>query len=81
MFSWFPLYFPIIEPVYVPSTLDNSNVTLRVSFWRKVDYTIKKGVWYEWCTEVVLQHKDGGEDVISVSPIHNSNGRSYIVRL
>lgn len=30
---------------------------------------------------VVLQHKDGGEDVISVSPIHNSNGRSYIVRL
>ena len=33
------------------------------------------------CAEVVLHDKDGQEHVISVSPMHNSNGRSYIVRL
>ena len=69
MFSWFPLYFPIKEPLFIPK-----NSVLRVCFWRRCE---KKGVWYEWCCEVV------GEDgeVIGVCPVCNSDGRSYVVRL
>merc|ERR1719188_1103072 len=49
---------------------------LRVYFWRMVDG--KKGVWYEWSAEVVRREGDQ-ENAICVCPIHNSNGRSYVV--
>jgi len=68
MFSWFPLYFPLKEPLFVPL-----GATIRVAFWRKADST---KVWYEWCAEVFVK----GE-VISVNSIHNPNGRSSFVRL
>jgi len=41
MFSWFPIYFPIKEPVYV-----SQGDKLVVHFWR---VTTNKDVWYEWC--------------------------------
>lgn len=40
MFSWFPLYMPLRQPVLVP---DNSKVA--VHFWRHVS---SHKVWYEW---------------------------------
>jgi len=40
MFSWFPIYFPIREPILIPK---GSNVELH--FWRRVD---SHKVWYEW---------------------------------
>lgn len=40
MFSWFPLFFPLRTPIYVPA-----NSTLEVNFWRNC--TPQK-VWYEW---------------------------------
>ena len=40
MFSWFPLFFPIRQPMYLPA---NSEVVLHLS--RCVD---EKKVWYEW---------------------------------
>ncbi|EEC18637.1 hypothetical protein IscW_ISCW014577 [Ixodes scapularis] len=40
MFSWFPIYFPIKDPVSLPK-----GSTLEVHFWRCV--TPRK-VWYEW---------------------------------
>lgn len=40
MFSWFPIYFPIREPVVLPG---GSNLELH--FWRLVD---SHKVWYEW---------------------------------
>lgn len=40
MFSWFPIFFPIKEPV--PLKADQKLV---VHFWRLSD---KKNVWYEW---------------------------------
>ena len=40
MFSWFPMFFPIRQPLYVQET-----DTLSVSFWRRVG---KAKVWYEW---------------------------------
>lgn len=71
MFSWFPLFFPLRHPIYVPP-----EAVLNVSFWRRSDSSMQK-VWYEWCAEVVNTH---GE-TISVSPIHNPNGRSSHVGL
>jgi len=40
MFSWFPLYFPIRNPLFLPA-----NSELVCDFWRLTD---GKKVWYEW---------------------------------
>ncbi|XP_076069556.1 protein arginine N-methyltransferase 5 [Oratosquilla oratoria] len=41
MFSWFPILFPIKEPIPVSA----GNI-IEVNFWR---CTNSKNVWYEWC--------------------------------
>lgn len=41
MFSWFPAFFPIKQPIFCPK---GGKITLH--FWRKVS---KTKVWYEWC--------------------------------
>eukprot|EP00051_Salpingoeca_urceolata_P020699 m.314126 g.314126 ORF g.314126 m.314126 type:complete len:612 (-) comp19666_c0_seq12:84-1919(-) len=43
MFSWFPIFFPLKEPMLVPA-----NSSVRVHLWRKVS---PRKVWYEWATE------------------------------
>lgn len=43
MFSWFPLFIPLREPVFL-----NRGERLKAYFWRK---TSKTKVWYEWCVE------------------------------
>lgn len=69
MFSWFPIFFPVVQPVEITK---DSIVT--VHFWRLTD---SEKVWYEW--SVVVQDKDKQETY--VSPIHNPGGRSYYVSL
>lgn len=68
MFSWFPLYFPIKEPQIVPP-----GASVHCHIWRKCD---NDRVWYEWCSEVRLNGQ-----TLSISSLHNPNGRSCIVRL
>ncbi|KIJ52640.1 hypothetical protein M422DRAFT_65066 [Sphaerobolus stellatus SS14] len=46
MLSWFPLFFPLREPLYLPAQSE-----LRVSIWRLTD---KRKVWYEWSAESFL---------------------------
>ncbi|KAL0570210.1 hypothetical protein V5O48_011747, partial [Marasmius crinis-equi] len=46
MLSWFPLFFPLREPLYLPS-----NSELHVSIWR---LTNQRQVWYEWHAESFL---------------------------
>jgi protein arginine N-methyltransferase 5 len=46
MLSWFPLFFPFKEPLYLPS-----NSELHVSIWR---LTNERQVWYEWYAESFL---------------------------
>ncbi|KIM68377.1 hypothetical protein SCLCIDRAFT_105837 [Scleroderma citrinum Foug A] len=46
MLSWFPLFFPLREPLYLPS-----NSELQVSIWRQ---TNDRQVWYEWYAESFL---------------------------
>eukprot|EP00823_Brevimastigomonas_motovehiculus_P006290 TRINITY_DN5161_c0_g1_i1.p1 TRINITY_DN5161_c0_g1~~TRINITY_DN5161_c0_g1_i1.p1 ORF type:complete len:151 (-),score=48.37 TRINITY_DN5161_c0_g1_i1:160-549(-) len=41
MFSWFPIYFPIKAPIYVPAHSE-----IEVHMWRCTSAT---KVWYEWC--------------------------------
>ncbi|XP_071958231.1 protein arginine N-methyltransferase 5-like [Antedon mediterranea] len=41
MFSWFPIFFPIKEPIDV-----HKDCKLQVHFWRNVT---TRNVWYEWC--------------------------------
>jgi protein arginine N-methyltransferase 5 len=68
MFSWFPIYFPFREPLQVPA---HCNVS--VSMWRK---TADGKVWYEWYAKV---HRKG--EIIDMTPIHNTNGRSSYVSM
>lgn len=43
MFSWFPIFFPLKVPMYVPP-----GATITIHIWRKASST---KVWYEWaCT-------------------------------
>jgi len=41
MFSWFPILFPLKDPVQL-----RKDDTVKLHFWRNVT---KKHVWYEWC--------------------------------
>lgn len=46
MLSWFPLFFPFKDPLYLPS-----NSELQVSIWR---LTGRSRIWYEWYAESYL---------------------------
>ncbi|CCM04304.1 uncharacterized protein FIBRA_06475 [Fibroporia radiculosa] len=46
MLSWFPLFFPFKEPLYLPG-----NSELHVYIWR---LTNQRQVWYEWYAEAFL---------------------------
>ncbi|KAH9850257.1 PRMT5-domain-containing protein [Lenzites betulinus] len=46
MLSWFPLYIPLKDPLYLPADSE-----LTVSLWRLTD--VRK-VWYEWYAEAFL---------------------------
>ncbi|XP_028045588.1 protein arginine N-methyltransferase 5 isoform X2 [Monomorium pharaonis] len=41
MFSWFPIFFPLKEPIQL-----KAGDEIVVHFWRRYD---SKKVWYEWC--------------------------------
>ena len=69
MFSWFPLYFPLKQPLCAPV-----GSTVNCSVWRRSD---GGRVWYEWCAEVI----GSNGNIWSTSSIHNPGGRSYHVRL
>lgn len=68
MFSWFPLYFPLQEPLHIPAS-----ASVQVYIWRKVK---DSRVWYEWSAAV---HRNG--EMLSAAPIHNPCGRSYHVSM
>ncbi|KAJ3090438.1 hypothetical protein HK102_003760 [Quaeritorhiza haematococci] len=49
MFSWFPIFFPIRMPIYLPA-----NSLVDVCFWRVSDAS---KVWYEWSVIPRIQHQ------------------------
>lgn len=54
MFSWFPIFFPLRQPLYLPSGAE-----LDVHIWRLTEGRGRK-VWYEWSAEVYLPTAAGG---------------------
>lgn len=69
MFSWFPLYFPLNEPLTVPP-----HASIVVDIRRQVG--TQQRVWYEWSMTVV-----DGERSVSSSTFSNPGGRSYEVAM
>ncbi|KAF9202936.1 hypothetical protein BGZ49_006955 [Haplosporangium sp. Z 27] len=69
MFSWFPIYFPIKAPLYIPA---GGQIVL--DFWRLTD---TRKVWYEWQVSCKVE----GLGVIHSSPLHNVGGRSSSIGL
>ncbi|KAI1389124.1 Skb1 methyltransferase [Hypoxylon trugodes] len=63
MISWFPIFFPLKQPLYFPPDTE-----LEVSMWRQTDDT---RVWYEWLVEAFMwvgptqRVKVGGSDLCS----------------
>ncbi|EDQ91400.1 uncharacterized protein MONBRDRAFT_31396 [Monosiga brevicollis MX1] len=56
MFSWFPMFIPLKNPVYL-----RQGETVKAHVWRKAD---QHKVWYEWCItspQVSDIHNLGGE--------------------
>jgi protein arginine N-methyltransferase 5 len=90
MFSWFPIFFPLRKPIYVP---DRSPI--EVHFWRccaptKVVHVISYClVANSGMLEFLSSHPppllqvwyEWAVTAPTPSPIHNSNGRSYWVGL
>ncbi|WVR05771.1 hypothetical protein IAU60_002796 [Kwoniella sp. DSM 27419] len=76
MFSWFPLYFPLKEGIYLPSGSE-----LEVNLWRLCDSRGKK-IWYEWAVESYLPISTVGSATSSgmgpqggmLTPNGNGNG-------
>ncbi|ORM40405.1 Protein arginine N-methyltransferase 5 [Babesia sp. Xinjiang] len=53
--SWFPIFFPLVAPVYV-----KEGQPIMIHFWRKHD---KRRVWYEWALtlpQVTIVHNSNG---------------------
>ncbi|KAI0133421.1 Skb1 methyltransferase [Hypoxylon sp. NC0597] len=63
MISWFPIFFPLKQPLYFPPDTE-----LEVSMWRQTD---DAKVWYEWMVEAFMwvgpsqRVKVGGSDLCS----------------
>lgn len=62
MFSWFPIFFPIKEPIQLKTGDD-----ITVHFWRRCG---SKKVWYEWClskpTPVSIHNSTGRSSTIGL---------------
>ncbi|PPR05752.1 hypothetical protein CVT24_006691 [Panaeolus cyanescens] len=70
MLSWFPLFFPFKEPLYLPS-----NSELQVSIWR---LTNERQVWYEWHAESFLAVPgDGQVEEVLLSPLGAGPSQSF----
>lgn len=72
MVSWFPMYFPFREPLYLPA-----NSELEVHLWRLTD---ERRVWYEWSAETFLvldaKERSPAPDV-SLSPAPVMQGAAF----
>ncbi|CAE6461671.1 unnamed protein product [Rhizoctonia solani] len=64
MLSWFPIFFPFKEPLYLPS-----NSELDVYMWRLSD---TQKVWYEWMAESFLPCVVAGRSTVVPSPTRSN---------
>ncbi|KAF8515395.1 PRMT5-domain-containing protein [Hysterangium stoloniferum] len=67
MLSWFPLFIPLKEPLYLPR-----NSELHVDIWRLTD---KRKVWYEWSAEsfLAVSQIQPSDMLRSISPVDQAS--------
>jgi protein arginine N-methyltransferase 5 len=71
MFSWFPLFFPLKAPLYLPSGAE-----LEVNIWRLIDQRSRK-VWYEWAAEAYLPVAAPASSSPGMPPNPNPNANTH----
>ncbi|KAK0634657.1 PRMT5 arginine-N-methyltransferase-domain-containing protein [Bombardia bombarda] len=64
MISWFPIFFPLKQPLYFPQDAE-----LEVSMWRQTDDT---KVWYEWIVEAYAWVGPNARIKVGASEMHSS---------
>ncbi|CAK7203718.1 hypothetical protein SEUCBS139899_006464 [Sporothrix eucalyptigena] len=64
MISWFPIFFPIKKPLYLPPDSE-----IEVSMWRQTD---DSKVWYEWLVEVFVWAGPNSRVKVAASELHSS---------
>ncbi|CAK7567273.1 MAG: hypothetical protein SEPTF4163_005235 [Sporothrix epigloea] len=64
MISWFPIFFPLKKPLYLPQDSE-----INVSMWRQTDDT---KVWYEWQVEVFVWTGPNSRVKVAASELHSS---------
>lgn len=64
MISWFPIFFPLKTPLYVP---DGGEI--EVWMWRQTD---DRKVWYEWSVEVHAKGEGKRRNKVGASVLHSS---------
>ncbi|KAF2667980.1 Skb1 methyltransferase [Microthyrium microscopicum] len=64
MISWFPIYFPLRDPVTFP---DHSELV--ISMWRQTD---DRKVWYEWLVESFTTVGEGNVVRLGATELHSS---------
>ncbi|KAK3946246.1 hypothetical protein QBC46DRAFT_301489 [Diplogelasinospora grovesii] len=64
MVSWFPIFFPLKQPLYFPRDTE-----LEVSMWRQTDDT---KVWYEWVVEAFAWVGPNARIKVGASEMHSS---------
>jgi protein arginine N-methyltransferase 5 len=70
MISWFPILFPLKNPMQLPA-----NSEVEVSFWRQTD---DRKVWYEWLVESYMTI-NGQRIRLSVSDLHSSKSNGCMM--
>ncbi|ROW10723.1 hypothetical protein VPNG_05120 [Cytospora leucostoma] len=65
MVSWFPIFFPLKQPLYFPQDSE-----LEVSMWRQTD---DKSVWYEWIVEAFTWVGPKTRVKVGSSELHSSH--------
>jgi len=75
MISWFPIFFPFKNPLFLPQ-----NGVVDVSMWRQTD---DRKVWYEWMAEVyaMINSADGTSKKIKVgsTDLHSSEKEACLM--
>ncbi|CAK7229330.1 hypothetical protein SCUCBS95973_007184 [Sporothrix curviconia] len=64
MISWFPIFFPLKKPLYLPQDSE-----IEVSMWRQTD---DSKVWYEWLVEVFVWAGQSSRVKVAASELHSS---------
>jgi len=69
MISWFPIFFPLKAPIFLPE-----GCVVDVSMWRQTD---DRKVWYEWLVEVYIVQ--GSRIKVGGSELHSSEKESCLM--